>query len=130
MAADRTPASHMEEKRAEMLADVVSLVERLLTECGLPPAEAQSTGDAVADMLADFWGGQNFTIPKDWQRKLSVRDLAVYDAWRRGYTFDVLAREHKMSERGLRKLITRVRQRLAKQRQRQQPDLLDQPAKP
>ncbi|MDR2155939.1 MAG: hypothetical protein LBE78_13105 [Burkholderiaceae bacterium] len=123
--ADIPLISHMSAKRAEMLDDVASLVQRLLKDHGISQPEAESIGNATADHLADYWGGQNFTFPRDYQRKLGMRDLAIYDKWCHGKTFDILAREHDMSERGIRKLISRVRDRLKKQRQRQQPDLLD-----
>jgi Mor family transcriptional regulator len=119
-----TESSPMQERRNEMLADAAVQVERLLRdECEVSLTEAESIGNAVADRLAEFWGGQNFTMPKDFLFKLCQRDMAVFDAWRAGATFDSLAREHGMTTRGIRLLISRVRARLARQRKKDQGDL-------
>jgi hypothetical protein len=38
-------------KRAELLADVADMVARCLPDCGVATIEAESTGNAVAQML-------------------------------------------------------------------------------
>lgn len=101
----------MEEKRNELFADVVVTTDRLLQEYELAPIAASLIANAVADHLADHWGGQNLSFPKDYRRKLSERELEAYERFN-GENFDTLARDFGMTERGMRKLIARVRDRL------------------
>lgn len=106
----------MAEKRNELFADVVVAAERLLQEYEVTPPAAGLIADALADHLADHWGGQNLSIPKDYHRKLSKRELEAYERFD-GNNFDTLAREFGMTERGMRKLIARVRDRLRRNSQ-------------
>jgi Mor family transcriptional regulator len=101
----------MEEKRNELFADLVTTAERLLQEYDLQAPAATLIANALADHLADHWGGQNMNIPKDYRRKLSLRELEVYDRFS-GDNFDTLARDFGMTERSMRRLIARVRDRL------------------
>jgi Mor family transcriptional regulator len=104
--------NRMEHKRNELLDDVASVTARLLTEHDVQPAAAELLGAAVADYLADHWGGQNLTVPKDYKRKLCAREVEIYRSFNGDYAG--LAKAHGMTERGMRKLIDRVRQRIRK----------------
>lgn len=73
--------------------------------------EAEQLGGMVADHLAENWGGQVLSIPKDCTYKLSTRDQAMLEAHRRGATITELARDSGMSERVVRKLLARARLR-------------------
>lgn len=106
----------MEDKRNELFEDFAASAERLLREYELAPAAAGLIASALADHLADHWGGQNLNIPKDYRRKLSARELEAYARFD-GENFDTLAREFGMTERGMRKLIARVRDRLRRNSQ-------------
>lgn len=115
--------TRMSEKRHELLADLASLAERLFLEYEIPSAAANVVANALADHLADHWGGQNITFPKDFRWKLSKVELDIYDQFT-GRNYDVLAKHHHMTERGVRKLIDRVRRRL---QNRNQAGLFDVP---
>lgn len=106
----------MEEKRNELFADVVTAAERLLQEYDLDNKAASLIANSLADHLADHWGGQNLSFPKDYRRKLSERELEVFDRFS-GDNYDTLARDFNMTERGMRKLIARVRDRLRRNAQ-------------
>lgn len=114
----------MEEKRNELFEDLVDQVGTQLLEFGLPEKAAGIVANQVADMLADHWGGQNINIPKDYKRKLSARELEAYNAFTGG-NLDQVAKAYGMTERGMRKMINRVRERLRHQA-RNAPDLFDQ----
>lgn len=107
---------HMEEKRNELFQDVVSAAERLLIDYDVPASAANLVSNALADYLADHWGGQNLSFPKDYKRKLSERELEAYRAFNGG-NFDTLAKKYGMTERGMRKLISRVRERIRRSTQ-------------
>jgi len=70
--------------------------------------------NAIADHLADYWSGQTITFPKEYQRRLSKRDVEIYERYN-GPNRAELARELGISERSLYKLIARVRRRLKDQ---------------
>ena len=102
----------MSERRNKLLADVMEVAAARLAEHVSPNAAEMIAGD-LADHLADYWGGQLINFPKDFHWKLGQRELEIYDAYN-GFNLGDLARKYDISERGLRKLIARVRERIAK----------------
>jgi Mor family transcriptional regulator len=115
--------TRMGERRNELLADLVDVAKRVLVDEDVQPDLAELAANAVADRLADYWGGQIISFPKDYRRRLAKLELEIYRAWAEGgATFGELALKHKMHERSLRRLIARVRARVI---QEEQQDLLD-----
>ena len=109
MASD--PSSRMGAQRNELLSDLVGLAERVFVELEVSPAQASIVANALADRLADHWGGQNINFPKDYRWKLARVELEILDAFK-GDNIPELARKYKMTERGIRMLIRRVRARI------------------
>ena len=118
---DETRGAH---KRNALLEDVIGVTATYLEEHEVPPTVAVLVAHALADRLSDYWGGQVITFPRDHLYKLAKLELEIYDQFS-GDNYDELARARGMTERGVRKLISRVRAKLAKQRPDNQPDLLD-----
>lgn len=102
----------MAERRHELFADLIALLERQLQENGVGATEASLISSDLADRLADHWGGQNITFPKEYRRKLSRIEVEIYDAFK-GNNLAEVAQRFNISERGLRKLIARVKKRIA-----------------
>lgn len=106
--------TRMGERRNELLSDLVAVAERVLQDYDIPVEVATVTANTLADRLADHWGGQNISFPKDFRWKLAKLELEIYDEWISGkYDFGALAQLHHMTERGIRKLIARVRAKVA-----------------
>ena len=101
----------MATRRNQLLADVMAVAAARLAE-HVSPNAAELIASDLADHLADFWGGQLINFPKDFRWKLGQRDMEIYDAYN-GHNLGELARKYDISERGLRKLINRVRERIA-----------------
>lgn len=101
----------MAARRHELYADMMALVQRQLTECGVGANEAALIASDLADRLADHWGGQNITFPKEYRRKLTQLEAEIYQA-HHGRNLAELAQRYDISERGLRKLIDRVTKRI------------------
>lgn len=101
----------MEHRRNQLLTDVMAVAAARLAE-HVSANEAEMIAGDLADHLADYWGGQLINFPKDYRHKLSKRELEIYDA-ATGYNLGELARKYDISERGLRKLLARVRERIA-----------------
>lgn len=95
-------------RRHELLEDIHSRVSELVQEFGLTEDVADQVGCAIADHLAENWGGQNFTIPMDHHFRISKRDQAIYDKFN-GRNHHILAKEFNMTVRGIYKVIKRVR---------------------
>ena len=112
MASIPTIDGRMAERRHELFADMMALVTRLLADNGVAANEALLIASDLADRLADHWGGQNITFPKEYRRKLSRLEIEIYDAFKGNNLADV-AQKFAISERGLRKLIARVKKRIA-----------------
>lgn len=101
----------MEEKRNELFEDMVVLLNHKLQEFGVSDKSSPLIANALADHLADHWGGQNLSIPKDYQRKLVAREMEIYGLFT-GDNYDLLAKKYGMTERGIRKLLNRIKARL------------------
>ncbi|MGH8038657.1 MAG: Mor transcription activator family protein [Stenotrophomonas sp.] len=98
----------MEARRNELLASVATTAAAEASTLGICDSQAEQIGAAVADALADSWGGQTIYFPQDASFKISPRERALLDAHRRGTTVASLARQYKMSEQGVRKLLRRA----------------------
>lgn len=101
----------MEHRRNELLTDLQAVAAASLAE-HVSDAAAELIASSLVDRVADHWGGQLINFPKDYHWKLSKRDLEVYDAYN-GHNLGELAQRYSISERGLRKLLARVRERIA-----------------
>ena len=106
----------MSERRNELLTDMMALAESLLREHDVPPTDAVVIASALADRLADHWGGQNITFPKDFRWKLANLELEIYNFYD-GANLGETALKFDITERGLRKLIARARKRLVNRNQ-------------
>lgn len=100
--------SNMESRRNELLEDVHAQAREILEHHGISTDIADQAGCAIADHLAEHWGGQNFTIPKDYRYKMASRDLEIYEVFD-GRNHSELARRYNMTVRGIYKVISRVR---------------------
>lgn len=118
--------NRMARRRHELLQDVVDLFKRHLASYDLPEAAADAIANHAADRLADHWGGQLISIPKDFLWRLSQVEQEIYAAFT-GTNYDVLAQQYHMTERGIRMLINRVRAKLAAQNPTQQSDMFEVP---
>lgn len=112
------------QQRNALLADLVQVTIDLFQKNEIPDTVAVITANTLADRLADYWGGQVITFPRDFMWKLAKVELEIYDQFN-GRNYDELARQYGMTTRGVRKLIGRVRVKLARQRPNNQGDLLD-----
>ena len=101
----------MQARRNELLAEVACCAADTARDLGIAEDVALQLGAAVADALADHWGGQVITIPKDHFFRLSQRDRKILEEHRSGASYGLLARRHGMTERGIRILIRRARMR-------------------
>lgn len=117
------PESRMAERRNELFEDLVAFVEKRLEEYGLAETAANVMANALADHIADHWGGQLINIPKDQRRKLSLMEVEIYRQFN-GDNYGELALKYGMGERGMRKLISRVKTRLARQTRDDQMQLM------
>ncbi len=116
------PSPRMAARRHELLDDMSHTAERFLCDHDIPVAVANLLAGALADHLAERWGGQMISFPKDHRRKLYEQDMEIYRKFT-GHNHAALAMEYRMSERGMRKLITRVTARLAQQSAEEPPRL-------
>lgn len=110
----RALSKHTEDKRHALYLDLTTVMTAQLVEYGMQQAGAEAVANALADHIADYWGGQTITFPKEYQRHLSQRDVEIYQRYTQE-AHDDLARELGITERGLYKLVARVRKRLRAQ---------------
>ena len=103
----------MEKARNELVTCVIDHAESALTRAGIEQEKAASIAVGLADELVDLFGGQNITFPKEHARKQAQKEASIYAEFQAGACYRDLAASHDMTERGLRKMIDRVRARIA-----------------
>lgn len=111
MALNEPTDGRMAERRHELYADLMDLAQRQMAEYGVSDNEAMLIASDLADRLADHWGGQNITFPKEYRRKLNRVEMEIFDAFN-GHNLGEVAQTYDISERGLRKMIARVTKRI------------------
>lgn len=102
----------METARNELITCMIDHTEKCLNRAGIAPLDATSIAISLADELVNVFGGQNFTIPKEHARKQAQKEVAIYAQFKAGASYRDLAVSYDMTERGLRKLLKRVRGRM------------------
>lgn len=115
--------SNMAIRRNQFLSDLMDVAKKHLQEHVSGPA-ANMVAGSLTDHLADYWGGQLINIPKDYRWKLSQREAEIYAEFN-GYNIADLARKYDMHERSMRKLLGRVRERMAEAADRRTKDLFN-----
>lgn len=98
----------MEALRAELLAWVADRVAQEVCEFGVAADVAEQIGNATADALADDWGGQVISVPKDHFFRLAARDYQVLDAHAGGEPIAAIALRMHITARGVRKILKRA----------------------
>lgn len=98
----------MEARRASLYAHVAAKAAETARTLGVDEAGAEHLGAAVADALAEDFGGEVLSFPKDAAFKLSIREREILEKHRAGATFQELRIEYRMTERGIRKLLARA----------------------
>jgi len=98
----------MARRRHELLADVEQSAASAARELGVPDDVARHVGAAMADLLLERWAGQQLTFPMNGYYALADRERAIVERRAQGARLFELAREFRMSERGVRKLLKRV----------------------
>lgn len=115
-------SGRMAERRNQLLLDMIDVSSAHLTD-HLPEEAAKLIAESLADRLADYWGGQLINFPKDYRWKLSQREQRIYSEFNGG-NYGELASKYGMCERGLRKLLARVRDRMQREQQSAQLSLM------
>lgn len=114
--------NRMAVRRHELLADLVETVTARLVENEIPAKLAELLANDLADHVAERWGGQVIAFPRDLRRKLTMLELEIYQNHFTGENYDELARQYGKTVSGMRKLVNRIRAKLAR---RGQGDLFD-----
>jgi Mor family transcriptional regulator len=99
----------MARRRAELLDDVAAQTATVLADFNLKVDDEMrdQIGHALADHLADHWGGQVLSFPKDSSYRCAARDRAIL-ADNQRMTISALAQKYSMTERGIRKILKRA----------------------
>lgn len=78
-------------RRNELLADVADRTMQIMKRYGLDDSQAQKAADNVADDLAENWGGQFITVPKDINYRSAKRRQAIVEAFDGSNHFELAA---------------------------------------
>lgn len=99
-----------DQRRLELIEDIVAHGEAVLKKHGIPVDQAHKAGVEIADRIIDSWGGQSITIPTDFARKCVERESLIFSKFD-GKNYSDLSREFGYTERGMRKLLARAKDR-------------------
>jgi Mor family transcriptional regulator len=97
----------MADRRAELLQDMVEQAKAFLLDHGIAEQLAEQAAAGLADYMAEHWGGQVISIPKDQAYKLVARDREVVEA-ARTMSIAALAARFGICERAIRRLLKRA----------------------
>ncbi|MBS0598176.1 MAG: DNA-binding protein [Proteobacteria bacterium] len=98
----------MKARRAEMYAQVADRAKETALSLGICADLAEHIGAAVADGLAEDFGGQMMSFPLGSAYRLSRRELSILADHAGGMSWQHLIRKYHMTERGIRLLIRRA----------------------
>ena len=102
--------SRPEQKRQSLIQCVIDHAESELRTQGIAQDKALQLATSIADRLADAFGGQLITFPKEYSRKLAERDAQILADFN-GSNFHDLVMRYGICDRGIRKLIARAKTR-------------------
>lgn len=98
----------MDARRAELYAGVAASAKQTAMLHGIAEDVAEHIGAAVADGIAEDFGGEMLSFPLGSAYKLSQREKSILEDYARGMSWHQLVRKYHMTERGIRKLISRA----------------------
>lgn len=102
------PQSTMQDRRHNLLADVVAHAAATAQDLGIDPEIAEQIGCAIADRLAENWAGQQVNFSLRDACGLSPRERLIAADHVGGKRIYELAVKYHMTERGIRKLLDRL----------------------
>lgn len=103
----------MKDLRHELLTEMIEHLTDILVEYGINSEIAEHASHASADHLANHWGGQVISFPKDSKLKLAKRDIEIWDKFD-GRNHAKLAKEFGMTVRAIYSIINKVKDRQMK----------------
>ncbi|MFV1476685.1 Mor transcription activator family protein [Serratia marcescens] len=104
--------SPMAIKRHKLYEEISKHVHAFVRSNGGDETFAEELSNGVVKLIANLFGGQNMTFPKDALYDMKYRDLILYKEYMGSKNIAVLSQKYGMSERGIRKVIERVREQL------------------
>lgn len=111
-------------KAPELLSDLADHASAILNDLlDISPEVSVDFGHALAERMADHWGGQGVYFPQGLTLKLSKRYLKIYEEFT-GFNHSELAMKYKVSVQWIYSIIKRVHKEQVALRQR---DIFEQP---
>lgn len=103
-----TKVSNMAARRHALLQEVEDHAAHLGIQLGMSAEDAAALGTAIADMLVELWGGQQITFPLSGFYRMSPKEQEIVAGRDNGMAVWELAKQFRMTERGVRKLLARA----------------------
>lgn len=109
--------SPMAIKRHKLYEEIADHVHSFVIGNGGNDTDAEKLSDGIVNLIADLFGGQNFTFPKDIGYDLKARDLKIYNEFLGSANTVALGKKYGLTERGIYKVIARVKNKLRTEKQ-------------
>ncbi|HBC5210044.1 TPA: hypothetical protein KEU09_003331 [Serratia marcescens] len=111
---------NMSVKRSKLYIELSAHIKSFCESKSLTQEFSKELSDDIVDLIAVSFGGQNITFPADAQYYTDLRSIDIYNDFVDSFSYSELASKYGLTERGVRKVIERVKEKLKKDRKHNQ----------
>lgn len=111
---------NMSVKRSKLYIELSAHIKSFCESKSLPQEFSKELSDDIVDLIAVSFGGQNITFPADAQYYTDLRSINIYNDFVDSLSYSELASKYGLTERGIRKAIERVKEKLKEDRKQNQ----------
>lgn len=103
---------NMSVKRNKLYIELSTHIKSFCESKSLPQEFSKELSDDIVDLIAVSFGGQNITFPVNAQYYTDLRNIDIYNDFVDSFSYSELASKYGLTERGVRKIIERVKENL------------------
>ncbi|EIV2914643.1 DNA-binding protein [Serratia marcescens] len=107
---------NMAVKRHKLYTEIAENIKYLFDKKDLPKELSNDFAEDVVDFIAAHFGGQNITFPADVKHITDLRNINIYNDFMESGNYSALAEKYGFTERGIRKVIEQVKNKLRTER--------------
>lgn len=110
-----TPGN-MSVKRHKLYIALSTHIKSFCESKNLSQEFSKELSDDIVDLIAVSFGGQNITFPADAAYYTDLRNIDIYNDFEKSLSYSEVAAKYGFTERGIRKAIERVKDKLKEDR--------------
>jgi Mor family transcriptional regulator len=110
---------NMAVKRSKFYTELAGHIRYFCESRNLPQEFNDKFTDDIVEFIAVAFGGQNITFPVDAAYYTGLRDIDIYNDFMVAGNYFEVAAKYGFTERGIRKVIDRIREQLKNNRKKE-----------